>query len=461
MRKPKFKVFIDGGLALRERAKGIAAQTVLGLSASGVRSSKNHGETAIHKYRLLHVYDTAVMGFRRFALRNWTTRQSRRIIDFFRKLPSLMRRIASSVRRLPHVVVSSVRRSFSRAVSFPRKSWPTIISIVRRLLPIISFAIPMYILYTLDPASFEATWKGRTFYLFFIWLITLETILSWRKPKPILGSFKPLKIAALGIALALPTVYVIGANYLGLNDAIKSFAKQYNIVNDSAGIPLSAEYLVLAILSVTILALNYGVQGLPDFSIAPVFLGVIGFIYILDGFYPNGKFAPFQMIVPATTQLATGILNMMGYTTRIGYIANNPTYGSMTTLKVTDSTGGTASAAIAWPCSGIESLIIYTITISLFLRKSAISAWLKLTLFSIGAAVTYFINALRIATIFIIGVDTGGVASPAASQFHNYYGQLYSISWIILYPLLIIGLQLLAHRIKMPKPRQLPSVKPA
>lgn len=330
-------------------------------------------------------------------------------------------------------------------------------------MPIVAFAIPLYILYTLKPLSFEATWKGRTFYLFFMWLIILETILSLKKPKPMLGRFKILKIAVLGVVLALPTVYVIGANYSGLNAAIKSFATQYGIVNPSAEIPLSTEYLALAILSIAVLALNYGVQGLPDFSIAPAFLGAIGFIYILDGFYPNGKFAPFQMIVPATTQLATGILKMMGYTTRVGYIANNPTYGSLTTLSVTGSAGGTASAAIAWPCSGIESLIIYTITILLFLRKSTYPAWLKLTFFSIGAVVTYFINALRIATLFIIGVDnsaSGGIISPAASLFHNYYGQLYSVTWIILYPVLIIGLQLLSNKIRAPKPRKLPDVNP-
>lgn len=337
------------------------------------------------------------------------------------------------------------------------------ISILRRILPIIAFAIPLYILYTLDPASFELTWKGRTFYLFFMWLIILETILSWKQPKPIQGRFKPFKVVALVIALALPTFYVLAANNLGLNNAIASFANSYHIIDGNPQIPLSIEYLVLSIVSVIVMALNYGVQGLSDFSIGPVSLGAIGLIYILDGFYPFGKFTPFQMIVPTTTQLATGILNMLGYTTRVGYIANNPTYGSMTTLRVTGSTGGTASAAIGWPCSGIESLIIYTITIALFLRKSNIPAWLKLACFSVGAAVTYFINALRIATIFIIGVDnsaSGGVVSPAASLFHNYYGQLYSVSWIILYPVLIIGIQLLTSKIRAPKPRKLPDLKP-
>jgi len=316
----------------------------------------------------------------------------------------------------------------------------------------------MYMLYTLDPASFELTWKGRTFYLFFIWLIILETILSWRKPKPILGRFKPLKIVALGIALALPAVYVVAANY-GINDMIKPFADK--IVSGGApNITLSIEYLVLTVLSIVVLAATYGVYGLPDFPIAPLFLGTIGLIYMVDSLYPYGKFTPFQAIVPTTTKLAASILNLMGYTTRIGQMVSQPSYGSMTTLTATDSAGHSMGAAVAWGCSGIESLIIFTITIFLFLRKSGIPAWAKLAIFSIGAAVTYFINGLRIATLFIIGINTGSMTSPQADNFHYFYGQLYSISWIMLYPILIIGLQLLANRIKAPKPRKLPNAKP-
>ncbi|HVO36621.1 MAG TPA: exosortase/archaeosortase family protein [Candidatus Acidoferrum sp.] len=327
------------------------------------------------------------------------------------------------------------------------------VSILRRVLPIVAFAIPLFILYTLDPGSFELTWKGRTFYLFFIWLIILETILSWRKPKPILGRFKSLKIAALGIALALPTVYVIAANY-GINDAIAPFAEK--IVSGGApNVTLSIEYLVLTVLSIVVLAATYGVYGLQDFPIAPLFLGMIGLIYMVDSLYPYGKFTPFQIVVPTTTQLAASVLNMLGFTTRIGYVANNPTYGSMSSLLVIDSAGNRASALVAWGCSGIESLIIYTITIVLFLRRTPIATWLKLVYFSIGAVVTYFINALRIATLFIISVNNvhnGGIVSPAANDFHYFYGQLYSITWIMLYPLLLIGIQLLSSRIRTSEP---------
>ena len=55
--------------------------------------------------------------------------------------------------------------------------------IIVKLLPLFAFAVPLALLYGLNPAdpylnlspqdSFQLMWKGRTFELFFIWLIAL------------------------------------------------------------------------------------------------------------------------------------------------------------------------------------------------------------------------------------------------------------------------------------------------
>jgi exosortase/archaeosortase family protein len=117
-----------------------------------------------------------------------------------------------------------------------------------------------------------------------------------------------------------------------------------------------------------------------------------------------------------------------------------------------------AGYMIGWPCAGIESLIIYTMVILLFLSKSAIPLKLKIVYFFVGAVVTYFINVLRIVTIFLIAINGGDVAA-----FHDYYGQLYSISWIISYPLILIGINALWTKIKerrtMIKPAPIITVK--
>jgi exosortase/archaeosortase family protein len=76
----------------------------------------------------------------------------------------------------------------------------------------------------------------------------------------------------------------------------------------------------------------------------------------------------------------------------------------------------------------------------------------KIGFFSVGAAVTYLINVLRIATIFTIGAQFGA-NSPQVQHFHYYYGPLYAMAWIVSYPLIIIAANAAWHRIRKPQPK--------
>ncbi|HIH97014.1 MAG TPA: archaeosortase/exosortase family protein [Thermoplasmata archaeon] len=318
------------------------------------------------------------------------------------------------------------------------------IHILRRLLPLLSFVIPFLVLYSLYPDSFEATWKGRTFYIFFLWLVCLEIILSWEKLQVRkISEMKTARTIAFIITLLIPTIYVIVANFYGINNIIKDLAKQYDILW-AGTVPLSTEYLVFAVLFASIILLAYGINGLMDFSISTLFLGIIGLIYIIDDIYPYGTFTPFQIFVPTTAKLAANVLNLMGYQTSISAI-KDPHYGNMPYLTALDPKDPLkfAGFGIAWPCAGVESLLIYTITILLFLKKSGIPWKQKIIYFAIGAIVTYFINILRIVTIFVISINGGDVHA-----FHAYYGLLYSITWIIFYPLIIIGSRTLWRKIR-------------
>ncbi|MDH7477937.1 MAG: exosortase/archaeosortase family protein [Candidatus Bathyarchaeota archaeon] len=315
------------------------------------------------------------------------------------------------------------------------------IGILTSILLILAFIIPFFILYSLYPQSYEVTWKGRTYYLFFAWLIFIELVLGWEKIRVNkLNKLKSIRNIAFIILLLLPTAYVVTANYYGLNTAIVDFAVKNNIPR-AHEIPLSTEYLVFTIIFVLTLLLAYGREGLAIHSISAIFLGIIGLIYAVDCLYPYGAFTPFQILVPTTATLAAIVLNLMGYQVEW----EEPFLGTPV-LKVWNQ-NGEAKAGIAWSCSGIDSLLIYSVTILLFLKDSGIP-WRQRTIyFIIGAAITYFINVLRIVTIFIIGIDYG-VGSPQWWRFHNYYGSLYSIVWIVIYPLLIMGTQILWRKIK-------------
>jgi len=315
-----------------------------------------------------------------------------------------------------------------------------------RFIPLFSLIIPFAILYYLDPKSFEVTWKGRTFYLFFLWIVTLEAIVNWEKiSRTKLTKKASIRTIVFVAVLLVPTLYVIAANYYGLNTAIMDFARMSSVWPDAIWcVPLSVEYLVFTILFTLLIFLEYGFEGLSNSAISVFFLGVIGLIYTTDTLYPFGRFAPLQFLVPATSMLAAMMLGMMGYIPKLTFIERHPIYGSITSLEIKDSLEKKTRFLIAWPCSGIDSLLIYSVTILLFLKNNGMRLWQKIVLFAVGAVVTYFINALRIVSIFLLGA-TYGMGSVQVSEFHNFYGQLYSITWIVCYPLIIVGIQILSN----------------
>ena len=118
-----------------------------------------------------------------------------------------------------------------------RSSW------VMKLLPVVAFAVPLLWLYLLEPASFELMWKGRTFELFFIWLVSLELILGWEELQ--LGKINKLysvRTAAFGVATLLPSIYVAASYYWGLNEAISNWTTLSGVTWANS-MPLSTEYL--------------------------------------------------------------------------------------------------------------------------------------------------------------------------------------------------------------------------
>jgi hypothetical protein len=131
---------------------------------------------------------------------------------------------------------------------------------------------------------------------------------------------RSIRTVAFIKALLLPTIYVIVANYYGLNDIIVDLSEQNNVYWANA-MPISIEYLVFTMLFALMILLENGVKGLSDFSISTLFLGNIGFIYTIDSIYPFGTFTPFQIFVPTIAMLAANVLNLMRYQTSIATMA--------------------------------------------------------------------------------------------------------------------------------------------
>jgi thaumarchaeosortase len=333
-----------------------------------------------------------------------------------------------------------------------------------KLSPVVAFAVPLLWLYLLEPASFELMWKGRTFELFFVWLVSLELILGWEELQPgKINKLEYVRTAAFCVATLLPSIYVAASYYWGLNEAISNWTTIAGVTWANS-MPLSTEYLVFAVFFGAIVFLLFGFKGLRAFSVPAFFLVLVGVIYTIDNVFPYGQFTPFQVFVPTTTALASAILNAMGYATNITY-TQNATEGTMPILTATNpATHAAASFSIAWPCAGIESFLIFTVVILLFLKRMPINLKIKAGYFVFGVAVTYIINAFRIVNIFTAGM-VYGENSAQVQNIHFYYGPLYAVTWIVLYPLLILLSQSLWRKIRKPKPAvtaesQRPSLNP-
>ncbi len=325
---------------------------------------------------------------------------------------------------------------------------------LRLILVLAAIALPVVVLFSTHPETFELTWKGRMFYMFFLWLICLELVIGWKGFSELsIGRPRIGRTGSLAVAMIVPTIFALALSYWGLDSAISSFGETIGVpfalpqVNPEAwriailsyDWPLSIEYLVLTVFSTLIVLLAYGKKGLAFLSLSIAFLGVIGAVYMADTLYPAGYFSPFQALVPVTATLSANLLGWMGFST---FFLNS---NSVTpALLVTNQAGQSKVFEIGWPCAGVQSLLIYSLVMLVFFKKSGIPWKHRIVYFFTGAAVTYVINILRIATIFVIAIGGGDWRT-----FHDLWGELYSISWIVGYPLMILGVRHLWSRFHM------------
>ena len=301
-----------------------------------------------------------------------------------------------------------------------------------------TFLIPLLIIFIFDANSFEFLWKGRAPYYLFLWLFFLEVIIGWKKLEVRTKFVWNKKALLTSIILILPTLYAIGLHF-GLLSGIIELGKIVGvpIVNGDTWFlthswPFSFEYILFALLFLTITWLLFDSKGLKAFSVSSFFLGGVGIFYMIDTFYPDGTFMALQSLVPITTFGAAAILNLLGYTTEITAGINETLY-----LRVIQGTNS-HSAYIAWSCAGSHSLFLYSFMIMLFLRGTSITRMRKIIYVTIGAAGTFLVNIFRIVTFYILGIQGG---NSLANLFHEFYGEFFFIAWMFIYLTIIYLLE--------------------
>ena len=297
----------------------------------------------------------------------------------------------------------------------------------KHIIPLFSFAIFILTIYYFDPKSLEIYWKGRAPYLFFMWIFLLELILWKENRNPSNSTTKHRMLMYLryitgSVLLFLPALYIISIFQFNLNQWVTELGTPLKIPL-FAHWPLSFEYIVFSVFLVTAVLLLLGLDGLKRFSASIIFITFTAIFFTIDTFFPYGRFTLLQLPVPLVGLLTAGFLNLLGYETRMFYIADG--------IQLHAGIGKQwASYAIYWPCMGIYSIVIYTFVMLVLLKHLSISTYAKATFFIIGAMGTFFINILRIATIYIIDFNRG---VSNALYFKTFYGELYFIAFFVIY----------------------------
>ena len=314
------------------------------------------------------------------------------------------------------------------------------------------FFIPIILIWLLDFLNieifalfnqefmFDLTWKGRMFYLFFMWLLLLESVLDWKVIVEKQRVFRNrIRIILFCIVAAVPTIYIIWVNFFGLNQMILNIGQALQIrsefINDAW--PLSVEYLILAVFFIFATLLAYGRGGLKNLSISLSLLTGIGIVFLVDTIWPYGTLEPMQLVALPTAACATALLNLLGYSASLSYPFSSPQYGTMPQMTVLQGTQ-TVRADVGWPCAGVQSILLFMLITLVFFKKTTIPGDRKISYFLIGVAGTYLTNILRISSFFIISLNYG---SEAGLVFHETYGELYFIAWMFLFLMMVIFIQ--------------------
>ena len=331
----------------------------------------------------------------------------------------------------------------------------------KKLLIPASFAIMMLIAYVFDPLSFQNAWKGRPFYLFFLWLFALELILGGSK-NPNLGANARTKWKRTIVGffvMMIPTAYLIASYMFGLRNTVTAFGLgigrflgvgqgltwNFEASQISYDFPVSFEYIVVTVSIFVGVLLLLGFRGIKQFSISISLLGFVGVFYIIDVFrpYATASFPNFlsllspilpqggvsiQGFVPFISSIVAFVMQRLGYAVQMAVLQDG------TVQMLVNGYG----FAIYWPCAGVYSLFIYTFVILLFLKGFPMSLRGKVASFVIGAVGTFFVNILRIVSILNIYITQG---SSRGTIFHDYYGELFFMFWIVIYLFALVLVQ--------------------
>lgn len=296
----------------------------------------------------------------------------------------------------------------------------------------ILFAIPIALLFLVDPNSFLWFWPGmgnlgRGGFLFVLFFVAFE-LMDYRKiASPHLSRNRELAIA---------TVFLVGLAYFGaiaLFKPLADFIYQVGPAGGSGGYSVSwlmaTEYMALTAYLVGLAVAFFGRRAVPKIITAIVISAGMVIFFLLDALFPYRELWWLQVwaefIVAAVVFLA--------------WVSRQPIFGYGNNLWILGKYGRW-HLQVFWPSVGVESMLIFSLVMIVLAVKLSAPAKRKIIYAVVGAVGTVFLNVVRIFAISYYGVCCA-TSSEALDSFHNLIGQFLYPVWIIVYLYIVLEIE--------------------
>jgi len=301
----------------------------------------------------------------------------------------------------------------------------------------ILFAIPIAVLFSVDPQSFAWFWPGmgnlgRGGFLFALFFLAFE-LMDYRKAaSPHLSRNRRLAIAA---------AFLVGLAYFGAIAFSKPFtdwiylvgrilgAKGDKVNPNSVSWLMATDYLALTLYMVGLAVAFFGWRAVPKIVTAIVISAGMVIFFLLDAFFPYKGLGWLQVwaefIVAAVCFLA--------------WVSGQPIYGHGNHLTILGKYG-TWQLDVFWPSVGVESMLIFSFVMIVIAVKLSAPSKRKIIYAVVGAVGTVLLNVVRVFMISCYGVCCA-TSSEALDGFHNTIGQFLYPVWIVAFLLIVLNIE--------------------
>jgi thaumarchaeosortase len=314
-------------------------------------------------------------------------------------------------------------------------------------------AIPVLLLFTLAPGTFELSWagfgklgRGGLFIVLFFLAFELWDFRKTAKPR-----LDRRHIIVTAIILALGLFYFGAAGASGwFTDLIYSVGKALGASGEvSNSWLMAADYSAMTLYLIALSIVLFAARVIRAI-ITPIVLSIgMVIFYLLDAFFPYGSIGPLQF-------WANFIVAAVGFLSKIFGL---PIYGFSNLLTI-NGTHGFFRLAVFWPSVGVQSMLIYSLVMVLLAAKLDSPLRRKTIYATIGVIGTIFLNVVRIFIIAYYGYAYA-YTGQELDAFHNSIGEILFPIWIVAFLAIVLHIEgRLAHTAKMDLTGESPKARP-